>query len=119
MKKRFSLLGNVLHMARFLSSYVKVSFEILLAKIKNLPDSYFYFQKIEIFAFKMIQVLFRLDLKIFRLPSPDHWFASRVNRSGFFFILVKVNLVPRILPLFDRSFFAGRVTFIRDFCCNR
>ena len=51
-------------MARFLSPYVKVSFEILLAKIKNLPDSYFYFQKIEIFAFKMIQVLFRLDLKI-------------------------------------------------------
>lgn len=41
MKKRFSLLGNVLHTARFLSSYAKISFEILLEKIKNIPNSYF------------------------------------------------------------------------------
>ena len=118
-EKKIFFIGQCLAYGQIFELLCKVSFEILLAKIKNLPDSYFYFQKTEIFAFKMIQVLFRLDLKIFRLPSPDHWFASRVNRSGFFFILVKVNLVPRILPLFDRSFFAGRVTFIRDFCCNR
>ena len=38
--------------------------------------------------------------KIIRFPSSDPGFASRVGRSGFFFILAKVSLVPRSLPLF-------------------
>ena len=33
---------------------------------------------------------------------------GRVGRSGFFFILVKVSLVPRALPFFDISLVAGR-----------
>ena len=41
-----------------------------------------------------------------------------VSWSGFFFILVKVSLVPRTLPLFDKALLAGR-TFICDCYYNR
>ena len=59
-------------------------------------------------------LLVRLELKN-RLSSPKPGFASRIGRSGFFFILVKVSLVPRVLPLFYISFVAGKRTFICDY----
>ena len=55
----------------------------------------------------------RLNLKIVRFPSHDPGFASRVGRSGiFFFILVKVSLVLRALPLFDIRLVVRKRTFI-------
>ena len=59
-----------------------------------------------------------LDLKIYRLPSPDPGFASRVGRSGFSFILVKVSLISRTFLLFDISLAAGKRIFICNYRFN-
>ena len=50
----------------------------------------------------------RLDVKAcsFAVTLPGR--ANRVGRSGLFFILAKVSLVPRALPLFDTSLVAEK-----------
>ena len=57
--------------------------------------------------------------KIVRLSQPDPGFARRVGWVGFFFILVKVSLVPRALPSFDITLVKGKRTLFHDYRYNR
>ena len=50
-------------------------------------------------------------LKNLFLASSTTGCVSRVGWSGFFFVLVKVSLVPRALPVFDISLVTGKIIY--------
>ena len=61
----------------------------------------------------------RLDLKKRSFAFTWPWVFKYGWSVGIFFILVKVSLVPRSLPLFDISLVTGKWTFICDYCYDR
>ena len=61
------------------------------------------------------QNVLRLDLKNCSFAVTRPWICEWDRSAEIFFILVKVILVPRTLPLFDISLVMRKRTFIRDY----